>query len=501
MALDLELDPGIQELLAASAVSTKVLAKAMYPERFSLPFAPAIHDPIFEAIDDPTIQKLLIIAPRGSGKSSIVDLALPTRHLLYNISQFPVLVSASQTSAIMQTENLKRELVANPYIKQWFPPVRTKQTETFSKEQWEVNNSLGSLVLPRGAGQQVRGLIHRHSRPDLIIVDDLEDSELVLNEENRKKLKKWFVGDLCNCIDVAKDNWKIIVIGTILHEDCLLSSLADSGEWHTVTLDIMTDEGKSNWPEKITDEKLQKALDDARNIGELTTFYMEHRSSIIPGEDATFHPNYFKYYEEPIDPKINIENIVLVDPAKSISPKADDTAIVGVGIDTDSGMIYVRDVVSRRMYPDETINEMLDMAERLGARAIGVEVNSLNEYITYPLQNEMMRRRVYKELIELKPRGKKLERIRALVPFYRMGQVRHNKACCNELERQLMSFPRSKKDDRMDALAYVVGMLEKGGRFFTGGSFEDTKSLDKEFEELEEMWEEEAEVEAWRGAP
>jgi len=82
------------------------------------------------------------------------------------------------------------------------------------------------------------------------------------------------------------------------------------------------------------------------------------------------------------------------------------------------------------------------------------------------MKTEMIRQGRYYDIVELKARGSKEDRISALVPFYRMGFVYHNKQCCNALEKQLMSFPRSKKDDIMDALAYVVEMLEMGERYF-----------------------------------
>ena len=52
------------------------------------------------------------------------------------------------------------------------------------------------------------------------------------------------------------------------------------------------------------------------------------------------------------------------------------------------------------------------------------------------------------------------------------------------MEQQLLSFPRSKKDDVMDALAYVVEMLELGERYFIPA--EDGKDIEDEYKDLKE---------------
>jgi hypothetical protein len=60
--------------------------------------------------------------------------------------------------------------------------------------------------------------------------------------------------------------------------------------------------------------------------------------------------------------------------------------------------------------------------------------------------------------------------------------VFHNKACCGGLESQLLAFPRSRLADIMDALAYIVEMMELGERYFEPPEQEDSES---EYDELD----------------
>mgnify|MGYP007069090301 CR=1 FL=1 len=74
-----------------------------------------------------------------------------------------------------------------------------------------------------------------------------------------------------------------------------------------------------------------------------------------------------------------------------------------------------------------------------------------------------------------------------LVPFYRMGYVYHNPAVAPILEQQLLTYPRSKRWDVMDAFAYVIEMLEIGERYFSSeDKEEDPQAIEDEYKELDE---------------
>jgi phage terminase large subunit-like protein len=233
----------------------------------------------------------------------------------------------------------------------------------------------------------------------------------------------------------------------------------------------------------MTDEQVMDLRNEHEQRGQLDMFYREYRNIPVSTEDATFRPEYFHYYDEPeLADNKDIETVIMIDPAKTVKLHSAQSAIVGVGIDRASAKLYVRDIVAEKLYPDELYDEAFKMAARLGANVVGIEVTSLNEFITQPIKNEMSKRGQYFELIELKARGKKEDRIAALVPFYRQGYVFHNKTCCGGLEGQLLSFPRSRLWDIMDALAYIVEMMELGERYFEPPEMDDPE---EEFKELD----------------
>lgn len=489
------IDDEIKEILAESYADTRKFSKVFFPERFHAPFS-QLHDQIYEAIDSGH-NKIVIAAPRGIGKTSIAALALPAKNILFGDKHFIVYISNSATSAELQTENLKRELLVNQIVRKLFPPIKAKAasgvSETFSKSAWITSNDV--MVYPRGSGQQIRGILHGNYRPDLIIVDDLEDTETIKNPDVRKARDEWFHGDVLKCVSRVEKNWAIIYIDTLKHEDALLQHLLDSEDWYSLKLELCDDNFNSLAPEFVSTEEIKAEADYYREQDMLDVFYREYRNMPISTEDATFRQEYFRYYNEPdIYNDKNIENLIIIEPAKTVKIHSAESAIIGVGIDRNSAKIYVRDIINRKMYPDEIYNEMFDMAARLHARVVGVEVTSLHEFITQPIRNEMIKRGVFFELVELKARAKKEERIAALVPFYRQGYVYHNLTACGPLEAQLLAFPRSRLMDVMDGLAYVIEMMELGDRYFEP-TYDET-DLEAEFMELEY----EKPLENWRVA-
>ncbi len=453
----------LKDVLAECYLNTKACASVIFPDRFYLPFS-SIHDEIFKPLDDDSIQKVCIAAPRGFGKSSIVNLAYPAKKILFRDKKFIVPISNTATQATMQGENLKNELLSNPIVKELFGNMKSN---TFSKEQWITDN--GVMVMPRGAGQQVRGFLYGNYRPDLIIIDDLEDAESVRSEEQRKKLKEWFFADVMNSVSRSSKSWKIVVIGTLLHEDSLLANLLEDKTWYTVKLEICDDQYKSNWPDFMSDNDIAQLVDSFRVQGMLDTFYREYRNIAISTEDATFLQQYFRYYDETetnLDKNNEIENVVIIDPAKTVKMHSAHSAIVGIGVDLIHNKFYIRDVIGDMLHPDELYTKAINMCKSLKARVLAVEVTSLNEFITYPLKTAIAQSGIVLTLVELSARAKKEDRISALVPFYRRGLIYHNKSCCGALEAQLLSFPRGRRVDIIDAEAYLIELLEEGERYF-----------------------------------
>lgn len=494
------MDQAIKELVGNCYRNSPIFNKTFLPEAFNTPYS-ALHYKIMKALDSEA-QKIAIAAPRNLGKTSLCR-ALVEQGILYRDYEFIPYVSHSETLSMMQTENIKRELTTNREIKRVFGSIKITDheegmDESFSKHSWVAFGS--TLVMPRGSGQQLRGLIYGNTRPQLIIVDDFEDKSELENPELRRKNKEWFWTDLYRCVDRYSKKWRIIYIDTLKHADSLLEALLKDPDWLSLRLELFDDNYQSYVPHLYSNEEIQREVESARRNNTLDQLYMELRSLPTSRENASFLQEYFKYYDEPdiIDFGDDMETVVIVDPAKTAQIQSADSAIVGIGVNYRTGGMYVRDVVSGKMFPEDIYENAFQMAKRLRARVIGVEVTGLEEFIKQPMTNHMMMKdpSYMFELVWLKARGGspdgekgKIKRIGGLVPYYRQGYVYHNRTCCGKLESQLLSFPRSGLVDVADATAYVIELLELGERYFQNSPPEPDEESDKgdydEFAELE----------------
>ncbi len=494
-------DPELQDLLMECMVSTKVFAKTFFPEEVDADFS-SLHDKIFAVMDEAIQKKKAIAAPRGLGKTTLAKIRA-IKAIVFREEYFIIYLSNSATSAEASTEHIKRMLQQNEMIEKIFGKVTFSQKgfkDSFSKQSWVAYGEV--FILPRGAGQQVRGQNWMSHRPGLVIIDDLESTELVKSDDQREKLADWFHSDLMKTESKFGKRAEFLYIDTIKHEDALLQNLIDASDWMNVdapdgVLSICDTEFNTYDSNYMTTEEIKEEYAQHKEKGKTDLFYMEYMNIPISLEDAIFKEEYFKYYDEMgthlqvvhqvngEDLEVKIEKVsvkdlitvVIVDPARTVKLQSAESAVVTVSVSRKSGMIFVRDVVAKKVRPDELYDIMFNAVLMHNATLLAVEVTGLHEFISQPLKNQMHVRGIYPVYIELNAKGDKDMRISTLSPNYRLGYMYHNKANCSQLENQLMWHPKSKRKDIIDALAYINPLMDDHAMYF------DPDDVDNDFED------------------
>jgi len=508
----------LDDILVQCSLSTGFHSQFFFPEIFYTPVN-SLQKQIIDLVDGGA-KKIAIAAPRALGKTSTMLFGVASKHILFRTKKFIVYLSNSHDNAVLQTENLKHELIANDTVRKFFGPINAKSADVvddrFSKKSWVTNG--GTLIFPRGWKQQIRGILYHGHRPDLIVIDDFEDKDEIQNDEIRAKMKERFHSDVMKITSRFDNDYQFIYIDTLKHEDSLLQDLLDSDEWESIRLDVCDDDYNSNAPEFMTTEEIKAEVASHRKNGTLDVFYREMRNLPISTEDAVFASENFRYYREMGSyleiakssnevkverrSKLNKEfklsdihsnrirdyevlNMIIVDPAKTVKLQSADSAIMCIGVHKESQRIFIRDTLSDKLYPDQLFSAMFDMVRKWNARVLGVEVTGLEEFIVQPILNEMQFRNVTVMFEKLKARGKKEDRIAQVAPYYRNHYLYHNIETCSKLEGQLLSFPRSKLWDLMDCLAYFIPLVDKlSWMFDPAGDEMDEGSPESEYREL-----------------
>lgn len=489
----------IIELMVECKRSFKTFCMVFFPHIFYIPFS-GLHNQIFDFLDHEKNPRKVIKAPRGFGKSSILNLAYPARKLVFRECNFLIQAAKTARQAGKDSEGLKRELVTNDLIRKIFGSLKPEFKEgDWSKDQWITcpDNSgnpphKGTLVLPTGWEQEIRGIKNGVFRPDLVIVDDLEGTEQVKTEEQREKIKHWFYGDLYNIMQRAtmkaegEFEWEMIVTGTLLHEAALIEELCKNKDWAVLELSLCDSQLNSNWEDFMTTAQVKELYQEYDNAGKLDQFAQEYLGEAQNKKTARFQADHFQLYSPSEVDLSAAQGIVLIDPAKTKEETSCDTAIVGYKYDSSIDQLYYVDCDAGRFDIDTTFRLACEMAERLSspwARAkIGYETTGLDMYISYPLEMYMRLNGYMFEIIPLQAKGDKDDRIFSILPLIKTGKILFNPSVVAGIKLQLTSMPKSKKKDIADAASYINQIMNFGNKHF---KFNMTKMLERAKERLE----------------
>ncbi len=168
-------------------------------------------------------ERFACAAPRGIAKSTWVSLIFTLFCAVHTRKRFVVLFLKNFSLASTLISDLKHELEHNDRLAADFPwacgrgPVWKRD---------EIITNSGVKILGVASGSPIRGRKHREHRPDLLILDDIEDDQHVRSLDQRNKLSHWLNNAVLKAkgVDAKAD---FVAIGTLLHHDSLLARLLD----------------------------------------------------------------------------------------------------------------------------------------------------------------------------------------------------------------------------------------------------------------------------------
>lgn len=420
-------------------------------------------------------------APRGGAKSTVETFLDSIHGICLKRERFIIIVQNTYAKAAGTLNNIKYEFKYNERLKQNFG-VDMELKDAEGDTIFRHPDGFMVRVLCKGADQMgsIRGERFGAYRPTLILVDDLEDDEMVKNPERRNELEKQF-NEVLNYAGESGET-RIVVIGTILHDDSLLAKLLNPTMYKRFKklffkARSVNDKGEktSLWPEKWTVEKLdQMEADDP--VG----FAKEMQGDPSSGSLETIRREDFRYWAI-----INNE-VVLYEPNGEISRrwsikdckaaiavdmawennKASDYSAIMPGLVTPGNDILIDSYIVRRgLRPDELEEIIFSMSKRYEALTgkrvqVGFEKAKLEKVMKWFLQEAQRRRNEWLWLKDINWGGKdKVERILSrLGNRYAQHSVYHKRGM-GELENQLIRLRSVAHDDLADCAGMLPEML------------------------------------------
>lgn len=410
--------------------------------------------------------KTLLIIPRGFSKTTLVN-ATSIRRIVYHDTEFLVYLSEAATHSEQQLENVKRELETNTGLIKVFGEKKPSRSASEHWQQGEIETTDNVVVVAKGRGGQVRGLNHNGKRPQDIIFDDIEDKESVATEPQRDKARTWLKADVEPAlpqINSGKKRGRIIGLGTVIHHESLLLSLARDPEWMTIRFGTVDPDGDMIWEHYMTKAQFLAKRRSYQRIGKLADFNMEYQSSTkSEGENQKF-PSIFIYR-----PENHLEfpgRAIVCDPAISGNKDSDFCAFGVVGM-TPKGIVHVMDCyMERGMTPRQQVDKFFELHFKWDCTHHGVEAIAYQQALIHLLREEMFRKgKVHgpKAYFQIEPikHGKtaKIARVEGVLsPRYTAGYVTHQRRF-PDLEEQMLDWPNGKKDGP-DVIAMAVTLLD-----------------------------------------
>ena len=322
----------------------------------------------------------------------------------------------------------------------------------------------------RGSGQSLRGTNIANKRPNIVILDDIENDEKHSTKESRTKLKNWFNNVVRPSINPNK--YEFIFIGTPIHEDCLLLDLVRSKTWKAIVLPVAEDfppedwsKLVTSWSDRFTPDYVREIYEDLKDQGKETSFYQEYMLQVTPKDDLLFNMENINYYDinDMKDKLGSLTYYVSVDLAVSEKSYADYTAISVVGIDENNNWFLV-DGFFGRIKPDETIDKIFTFVARWNPYAVVLEKVAFQLSMKTFIQNEMVKRGKFFNLQMVSRTKAKLAVFKALQPIVEMGRLwlpkTHMKEFVDELKHEMSLVTNdsilAKHDDLLDSLTQLT---------------------------------------------
>lgn len=251
-----------------------------FPHYYTLPGKSGLQEDLeqtYYKIIDPTKQfglNFAKAAPRGNGKSTDASLVFPIWCIANNFKHFITIFSDAIELTETLIEAIKAELEENPQLLADFPEAMGMT------KNWKIGDIVtanGIKIKGYGSGKRVRGVKHGVYRPDLTIVDDLENDTNVKSRKQRDKLEDWMdeAVDNLGSVDGSMD---ILYIGTILHRDSVLARKLKLKFWHPVIFrSLITYPTHMDLWEEYGELYKYESIEEAHN------FYMENKKLMDQG--------------------------------------------------------------------------------------------------------------------------------------------------------------------------------------------------------------------------
>ena len=410
--------------------------------------------------------------------TTILSFLYPLHQIYHKEKHYIILTGYTKEKASEHISAIAEQIKTNDMLKAIYGPIEVTRD---SAQVLELRNQDGFTIRVHALGAEQlggkRGGKFGAYRPDLIIIDDIDDDKLVQSPDRRREMQRLIDDAL---IPMGDKNTQYIAVGTMLHFDCQIAKMVDKAQyltWHKMFYTAVIDEPtkKVLWKECRSFEWLMQLKKNKP-----LTYAKEFQNNPVAGENTRFAIEMFRYWQH-LD-----AGYILYDDNKQIIAKglwtdcvpaiacdlawsekktADETVIMSCLLTPKGDIIVYNYHNERGMRPERFRNILFDQVAHLKELTntlpkVGMEKAMLERINKDLIKAEMRKRNTFFVLKDLKWEHDKLSRIEIALEARYANNTMYHKHGMGELEEQLLQFPYGKHDDIIDALQGTTQLLK-----------------------------------------
>ncbi len=420
---------------------------------------------ILRITEDASNKLACIVAFRGSAKSTLVTLSYSLWAILgVQRKKFVLIVCQTQAQAKQHMTNLRHELEQNKLLKSDLGPFQEETGGEWAMSSLVFKN-MDARISIASVDQSIRGIRHNEHRPDLIILDDIEDLNSTKTMESRNKTFEWFTREIFPLGDLGT---RTILVGNLLHEDSLMMRLRRKIEDEEIKgtfqwFPLLNEDGTCSWPEKFTSPGVIGEL--RQGVANELAWQQEYLLNIVSDSSRVVWPEWIQYGDESLEEQEHLHTVIGVDLAISERDTADCTAMVVARAygRMENLRIYIQpNPVNARLPFPETRKRLEELS---AAFTKDRKPLLLIEEVGFQaaLVQEMKLRGYRAEGVKVGASDKR-SRLALISHLIQDGTVRFPKKGAELLITQILGLGIERHDDLVDAFVHAVQYIKSNDR-------------------------------------
>lgn len=403
-------------------------------------------------------------APRGHNKSTLVTLGYVLFRTAKQLSNFPVIFSdtieqARDLLGAIYKELLENEKLLTDYPHLTLPEVKDYRKQRVKRQQSNFITLGGVRFTARSRGSSTRGLREGNRRPDLIVLDDMENDQSVATPKQRNKTLAWFQKSVSNLFGAA--GGKLFIVGTILHKQSLLAYLTSikGPAVYVKRVYAAITNGRSLWPAAWPIWKLTAKRNE---IGS-RAFATEYLNQPAADESTLFKEAWIRAARVMRLPEgVRITSVVVaIDPSGTEDGAGDACGIIVAAAGSD-GHAYILEDLTLNASPSRWARVAYDAWLRWQANSVVYETNYGGAMVKNVLNGVIADDETTPHYVPVTAKQGKSLRAEPVSVLYENGQV-HHVGHLPELEDEMTDWlPGMASPNRLDACVYAVAHLMLG---------------------------------------